>query len=77
MILYNKITFQQHLVNRLSILFKMLHYLPFCKTSHERDSILQEIRNIRYEITEIEEMTKSEKQKYVKWKVMTIESDLN
>jgi len=55
----------------------MLHYLPFCKTSHERDSILQEIRNIRYEITEIEEMTKSEKQKYVKWKVMTIESDLN
>lgn len=69
-------TFQQYLVNRVDIIDRLLRYLPYCNTSMEKDSIMSELRNLRYEVSNIEEMTRTERQKEIKELIITIESIL-
>jgi len=42
----------------------------------EKDSIMSELRNLRYEVSNIEEMTRTERQKEIKELIITIESIL-
>lgn len=70
-------TYWQYKNERLSVIDSLLRYLPFCETQSQQESILGEIARLRRIVREIEEMTKAEAQKKVKFKKMTIESCLN
>lgn len=70
-------TYWQYKNERLSVIDSLLRYLPFCKTDKEHDAVSEEISRLRKTVREIEEMTKTEAQKQVKFKTMTIESNLN
>lgn len=70
-------TFQQHLMEQVGVIDLLLRYLPFCENQEEFDKVMSEIRKLRKEVGEIEEMTKTERQKKVKFKLMTIESEMN
>lgn len=72
-----KLTFQQHLVEQVGVIDLLLRYLPFCGNQEEFDKMMEEIRRLRKEMSEIEEMTRTERQKKAKFRVMTIESEMN
>lgn len=64
-------------MEQVGVIDLLLRYLPFCENQEEFDKVMGEVRKLRMEAVEIEEMTKTERQKEVKIKLMTIESDLN
>jgi hypothetical protein len=70
-------TYQQKVMQDVILIGSLLKYIPHCKNEGEENLILEEVRNMRRRITDIEEMTRTEKQLKVKEKIMTIESDLN
>ena len=70
-------TFQQHLMEQVSVIDQLLRYLPFCDYYYQRDMIMSEVVRIRREVMQIEEMTKTERQMDIKVRIMTIESKIN
>lgn len=66
-----------YLCQQVELIHRLLLFLPLCKNSKDRDNILQEIRSIRWKVSDIEEMTKTERQKDVKFRIMTIDSDFD
>lgn len=70
-------TFQQHLTEMVSVIDGLLRYLPLCENQSQFDQVMEEVRRLRKEVSEIEEMTKTERQKDIKIKIITIESEMN
>ena len=70
-------TYQQKVMQDVILISSLLKYIPHCKNEEQENLILEEVRNMRSRVTDIEEMTRTEKQLQVKQKIMTIESDLN
>lgn len=64
-------------MEQVSVIDGLLRYLPLCENQSQFDQVMQEVRRLRKEVSEIEEMTKTERQKKVKFKLMTIESEIN
>jgi len=71
------VTFHEYMMAQVDVIDRLLRYLPFCETSKECDSIMYEISQIRSNVSFYEEMTKTEKQKEVIFKTVTVESDIN
>lgn len=69
-------TYQLFLLQQVELIRRLLLILPYCDTDEESYRILTEIRRLRISVSNIEEMTKTERQKEVKFRVMTIESRL-
>lgn len=70
-------THQEYLFQNVIIIDSLLRYLPFCDNSTQRDAIMEEVRRSRKIITDIEDMTKTEKQRDIKFLKLTIESKMN
>lgn len=70
-------TYQQKLFDYLSQIDLLLLFIPQIKTEKQMDMINEEIGNLRRSIFRIEEMSRTEKQRKCKLKIMTIESELN
>lgn len=69
-------TYQQYLMKQVDLIQLLLSYLPLCSTSDQRDAIMEEVRMIRRRVSDIEEMTKTEKQMQMPLIKVTIESHL-
>tara|TARA_A100000164_G_C21800081_1_gene720220 strand:+ start:420 stop:632 length:213 start_codon:yes stop_codon:yes gene_type:complete len=69
-------THNQVLNNKVNQIDLLLKYLPYCQNSIERDKIMEEVNLLRRHVTEIEEMTETEKNREAKTIEMTIESTL-
>lgn len=60
-----------HKKNLLELIDKYLQFLPLCKTSRQRESLIKEVEKLR------DRVSKKEKQmQIIDFKVMTVESDL-
>lgn len=70
-------TFQQHLTEMVSVIDGLLRYLPLCDNQAQFDGVMQEVRRLRKEVSEIEEMTKTERQRDIKTRIITVESKMN
>lgn len=70
-------TYQQKLMDNVNQIDLLLRFLPQCKTENEHNTILDEVSNLRRRVSQIEEMTKTERQRVTRLKTMTIESELN
>jgi hypothetical protein len=55
----------------------LLNFIPYCKDEEGKNEILNELGSLRRRVSEIEEMTKTERQRVTRLKTMTIESNLN
>lgn len=67
---------QQYLMDQVYLVDLLLNFLPFCNTEDEQFEILEEVGRIRNIITQIEELTKTERQRDLKFRIMTIESSM-
>lgn len=70
-------TYQQKLMDYVFQIDILLDFIPQCKSEKQQNTILYEVGSIRRRVTEIEEMTRTEKQRKCKVKIMTIESEMN
>lgn len=70
-------TYQQKLMDNVRQIDLLLKFIPYCKGEEEENEILYEVGNLRRRVSEIEEMTKTERQRVTRLKTMTIESNLN
>lgn len=70
-------TYQQKLMDYVFQIDLLLNFIPQCKNENEQNKILTEVGSIRKRVTDIEEMTRTEKQRKCKVKIMTIESEIN
>ncbi len=70
-------TYQEHLMGQVYLIQLLLEYLPHCETETQKDQILDEVRTIRRRVSDIEEMTKTERQMDIKRMKVIIESELN
>lgn len=70
-------TYQQKLMDYVFQIDLLLCFIPQCKNETQQNAILSEVGSMRKRVTEIEEMTRTEKQRKCKLKIMTIESEIN